>query len=168
MRTGPDGISFFGTIKIQAEDNLKKAQDILKLYEEMKNRVPQLTHSQFAIRALDWLFSQPIFNRSAFIDSSEIPKPTAHRILSILEENNILKVLVPGSGRRSAVLVFPKLLNIAEGKEIVWCSYSTDKDFCVSKNRLCETQGLLLWIYETQARRKCTIDLIEERRTFRA
>jgi Fe2+ or Zn2+ uptake regulation protein len=51
--------------------------------------------------------------------SSEIPKPTAHRILSLLEEKGILKVLEPGSGRRSAVLVFPRLLSIAEGKEIV-------------------------------------------------
>ncbi len=110
---------FLEAIRIQAEDNLKKTQAILKLYEEMKKRLPQLTHSQFAVRALDWLFSQPIFNRSTFIDSSEIPKPTAHRILSVLEENNVLRVLIPGSGRRSAVLVFPSLLNIAEGKEIV-------------------------------------------------
>ena len=110
---------FLEAIRIQAEDNLKKAQAILKLYEEMKNKLPQLTHSQFAIRALDWLFCQPIFNRSTFINSSEIPRPTAHRILSVLEENNVLKVLVAGSGRRSAVLVFPRLLSIAEGKGIV-------------------------------------------------
>jgi Fic family protein len=110
---------FLQAVQIQAEDNLKKAQGILSLYEGLKVRVPEMTHSQYAIRALDWIFGQPIFSHSVFIASSGIPEPTAKRILSVLESGNILRILVPGRGRRSSIVAFSALLNIAEGKELV-------------------------------------------------
>ena len=56
----------------------------------MKIQLPELTHSQYAIHTLDWLFGRPIFKSSDFIRSAQIPKPTATRILGILKENNIL------------------------------------------------------------------------------
>jgi len=36
----------------------------------------------------------------------------------VLREAGILEVLNEGSGRRAAVLMFPRLLNIAEGREV--------------------------------------------------
>lgn len=48
-----------------------------------------------------------------------IHKPTAIGLLRQLKSNDILKELRPGSGRRAAVLCFPALLNIAEGKTIL-------------------------------------------------
>jgi len=109
---------FLKAVQVQAEDNLEKAQGILSLYEQMKLKVPEMTRSQYSIRAIDWIFGQPIFNHSVFIESSGIPKPTAKRILSVLEEGGILSVLVPGRGRRSAVVACSRLINIAEGKEL--------------------------------------------------
>jgi len=109
---------FLQAVQAQAEDNMKKAQDILALYNKLKTQVPELTHSQYAPKALDWIFGQPIFNHSAFIASSGIPEPTAKRILSVLESAGILKILMPGRGRRPTVVTFPALLNIAEGKEL--------------------------------------------------
>lgn len=109
---------FLEAIRTQAEDNLAKAQGILALYEEMKRRVPEMTRSQYAIRALDWIFERPIFRSSDFVDSAGIPAPTARRFLGVLQRGGVLQVLVPGSGRRAAVLGFPALLTVAEGREV--------------------------------------------------
>ncbi len=110
---------FLEAIRSQAEDNLLKAQGILALYEEMKRRLPVMTRSQYAIRALDWIFERPIFKSSDFVVSSGIPAPTARRFLGVLQTGDLLKVLAAGSGRRAAVFAFPALLNIAEGREVL-------------------------------------------------
>ncbi len=107
---------FLGALKTQAEENQQKAAAILDLYERMKRAVADLTHSQYAIHALDWVFERPIFKSSDFVASAGIPAPTAKRILAILREAIVLRVLVESSGRRAATLCFPALLNIAEGR----------------------------------------------------
>lgn len=107
---------FLGALKTQAEENQQKAAAILDLYERMKRAVADLTHSQYAIHALDWVFERPIFKSSDFVASAGIPPPTAKRILAILREAIVLRVLVESSGRRAATLCFPALLNIAEGR----------------------------------------------------
>ena len=106
---------FLNVVKVQAEENLTKAQAMLDLYNRMKTRFAELTHSQYAIHALDWVFERPIFKSSDFVRGANIPKPTAFKIMGILKENKILKALREGSGRRPAVLAYPELLNIAEG-----------------------------------------------------
>jgi Fic family protein len=108
---------FLGALKTQAEENQQKAAAILGLYERMKREVADLTRSQYAIHALDWLFERPIFKSSDFVASAGIPEPTAKRIVPALREAGILRVLVEASGRRAATLCFPALLNIAEGRE---------------------------------------------------
>jgi len=110
---------FLEAIRTQAEDNLTKAQGILALYEDMKRRIPEMTRSQYAIRALDWIFERPIFKSSDFVELAGIPDPTARRFLGVLQTGAVLRVLAPGSGRRAAVLAFPALLNIAEGREVL-------------------------------------------------
>lgn len=108
-------VFFLKVVRIQAEDNLSKARAILDLYNRMKIRFAELTHSQYAIHTLDWVFERPIFKSSDFVRGANIPKPTAFKIIGILKENNVLKVLREGSGRRPAVLAYPELLNITEG-----------------------------------------------------
>ncbi len=110
---------FLEAIRTQAEDNLAKAQGILALYEKMKRQVPEMTRSQYAIRALDWIFERPIFRSSDFVDSAGIPAPTARRFLGVLRKGGVLRVFAAGRGRRAAILAFPALLNIAEGREVV-------------------------------------------------
>ena len=110
---------FLEAIRAQAENNLATTQGILVLYEEMKRRVPEMTRSQYAIRALDWIFGRPIFRTSDFVDSAGIPAPTARRFLAVLQKDEVLSVLAAGSGRRAAVLAFPALLNIVEGREVL-------------------------------------------------
>lgn len=106
---------FLKVIQIQAEENLTKAQSIINLYHQMKNHFVDLTHSQYAIHALDWVFERPIFKSPDFILASNIPKPTAQRILNVLKEKGILREIESASGRRAATLMFAQLINITEG-----------------------------------------------------
>jgi Fic family protein len=109
---------FLEAVRAQAEDNLAKARAILDLYEAMKRKVPGMTRSQYAVHALDWFFQRPIFKSSDFIAAAGIPEPTARRFLSVLQNGGVLKTLSAGRGRRAAVLVFPDLLNIVEGRVV--------------------------------------------------
>ncbi|HAS84021.1 MAG TPA: cell filamentation protein Fic [Verrucomicrobia bacterium] len=108
---------FLSVLKAQAEENQKKAEAILSLYERMKREVTSSTHSQYAIHALDWIFERPIFKNSDFIANADIPEPTAKRIIPTLRKAGVLRELVKARGRRAATLCFPALLNIAEGRE---------------------------------------------------
>ncbi len=109
---------FLRAIIEQARDNTAKARAILALYESMKQEVPEITRSQYAIQALDALFDQPIFSSSTFTARSRIPSATAKRMLSGLKEAGIIHEMSPGSGRRGAVMVFPRLLVITEADSL--------------------------------------------------
>jgi len=50
---------FLRAVQSQAEDNQKKATAVLHLYETMKPKIVELTRSQYAIHALDWIFGSP-------------------------------------------------------------------------------------------------------------
>jgi Fic family protein len=110
---------FLEAVRAQAEDNLARAHGILTLHEDMKRRLPEMTRSQYAIRALDWIFERPIFRSSDFVESAGIPAPTARRFLIVLKKGEVLRTLAAGRGRRAAILAFPALLNIAEGREVL-------------------------------------------------
>lgn len=108
-------IRFFLTAVIeQAKENIKKARAILTLYEKMKQEVPAVTRSQYAVQAIDSLFRRPIFRTTDFITDSKIPKFTAFRILNELERKGILNVLRESKGRRAAILMFNELIEITE------------------------------------------------------
>ncbi len=108
---------FLHAIQRQATENEHKTRQILDLYERRKDWIVERTHSQFAIRALDFLFSTPIFNASDFIEQSRIPAPTARRILNLLSRRRgLLKVLRKSSGRRPAMYGFKELLKITEAR----------------------------------------------------
>ena len=108
---------FLRALIAQAETNQQRVGSILALYQERKEWIAAQTHSQYAVRALDWMFKRPIFRSSDFRDAADIPAPTATRILRVCRDNGILRELRPGSGRRAAVMCFPELLNIAEGHD---------------------------------------------------
>jgi Fic family protein len=101
----------------QAHENQTKAQQILALYNERKVWIAEITHSQYAMRALDWMFRRPVFKTTDFVSNSGIPRPTAQRILREVRANGLLREMRPGSGQRPAIFAFSELLNIAEGKD---------------------------------------------------
>lgn len=107
---------FLEAVQAQAIENQLRASQILGLYEQLKPAVQEATHSQYAITALDWIFSTPTFRATDFEKHAGIPAPTAKRILRCLRESGILALLREGSGRRSSVLSLEQLLAIAEGR----------------------------------------------------
>ncbi|MFH1006545.1 MAG: Fic/DOC family N-terminal domain-containing protein [Candidatus Latescibacterota bacterium] len=109
---------FLQGIREQAAENERRARAILALYDRVKTQVADLTHSQYAIRVVDFLFQAPIFSAPAFTQHSDIPKPTAARILGILRENKLLIPLQEGKGGRAGIYAFQELLNLAEGENV--------------------------------------------------
>ena len=116
MATGLDGVSsFLQAVRTQAEDNVKKTQDILNLYESLKKHIPSLTRSPNAVLALDWIFERPVSTSVDFAHKADISSATASRLLDVLCKNEILKVISFGGGRSPKVFIFNALLDIAEG-----------------------------------------------------
>lgn len=103
----------------QAAENEAKARAILALYERTKEHVVDLTHSQYAMRAVDYLFQRPIFTAPSFISGAHIPPASAKRILSVLSASGVLRTLRRGRCRRPGVHAFTELLDVAAGKRVV-------------------------------------------------
>lgn len=113
---------FLGGLIEQAEANSARVEKIMKLFEAMKSKIGTIIHSQYNIYLLDALFERPIFSTSDIAkrlnERHQIHVKTASGYLRQLKEAGILQELEAGSGSRSAVLCFPELINIAEGKKI--------------------------------------------------
>lgn len=110
---------FLDAIHQQALDNTNRVRQILDLYERMKQKITDLTRSQYSLKVLDTLFDRPIFQSNDFIKRSGIPKNSAMPFLRTLREEGILFPLREASGRKAAILVFRELLNCAEGREVI-------------------------------------------------
>lgn len=103
---------FLKAVLEQSRVNSSKAKAVLDLYEEKKERVQAVTHSQYVIKILDTLFLKPIFSTSDFVRESGIPHPSAMRILQKLNKEDIINIYKKGSGRKPSIFIFKKLLDI--------------------------------------------------------
>lgn len=110
---------FLKAIAVQSIENSTKVKDIQNLYEEMKQEIVSITHSQYSIQILDALFERPIFKTSDLAKSIEIPKQTLMPLIRLVKESGFLTTIQKASGSRGAILAFPQLLNIAEGKNVL-------------------------------------------------
>ncbi len=106
---------FLRGVTEQVNDNCRKADAILRLYNKQKGLIADLTRSYHSSRALDFVFGHPVFRSSVFCKSADIPEPTAKRFLKILRDNKVLSEVSKGSGQRPAVYAFNELLDITEG-----------------------------------------------------
>lgn len=109
---------FLQAVAGQAEKNIESVNKIRGLYEEMKDKIQNATHSQFTVVVLDEIFRRPIFRTSDFVKATKIQRPTALGLLRQLKDAGILQELHSGTGRRPAVMEFPRLLNAAEGRDV--------------------------------------------------
>lgn len=114
-------ISFFLTALIeQAKQNATKARAIMDLYERLKERVLNLTRSQYAVPMLDLLFERPILRSSDLEGHKGMPsKPMIMNMLGKLKQDDILKVVRAGSGRRAQIVALVELVNLCEGKKVI-------------------------------------------------
>ncbi|HPL68411.1 MAG TPA: Fic/DOC family N-terminal domain-containing protein [Smithellaceae bacterium] len=111
---------FLDAMDEQAKENAKKAQAIIDLYGRLKERMIDLTHSQYAVPLLDHLFDQPVFTSSLFDERSGMPsKPMVMNMLGRLKNAGIIKVVREGSGRRPQILALAELINVCEGADVL-------------------------------------------------
>ena len=114
-------IFFLQAIALQAKQNSTRVRSIMELYEEFKTQIQEITRSQYSVYLLDAIFSKPIFQVSDLVKKLNkecgVHEKTTPDLLRKLKEAGILRELQPASGRRSAVLYFPRLINRAEGRE---------------------------------------------------
>jgi Fic family protein len=110
---------FLKGVDEQARKNAERARAIMDLYERMKQKVIDITHSQFAVPLLDQIFERPLFQSSHLLfQGLNISRPSVASLLAALKEAEILRVVRQGAGRRPTVYVFPELLNICEERKI--------------------------------------------------
>lgn len=113
---------FLKAITIQARQNSERVKAIMQLYNKMKIRIHEITHSQYSVYLLDALFSNPTFRTSDMANRLKhdynIHEKTTRDLLKQLKDAEALYELQSGSGSRPAVLCFPKLINLAEGKNV--------------------------------------------------
>ena len=65
---------FLEAVIAQAKENREKAEAMLALYQEMTEKVPKITRSQYSSKAVDFLFSYPIFTGVQFRKQSGISR----------------------------------------------------------------------------------------------
>ena len=114
---------FLRAIAFQATQNAQRVAAIQSLYAEMKQVIHEKTHSQYTVHLLDAIFSKPIFRTTDLAEQLTrdhgIHDKTAPALLRQLRDAGVLRELQVGSGRRPATMYFPRLLNLAEGREVL-------------------------------------------------
>lgn len=111
---------FLRAVDEQARANAEKARAIIDLYDRLKDRVRSRIRSQYAIPLLDQMFQRPLF-QSGHLQFGDVHPPSRQsvfRLLRMMQEDGILKVVREGRGRRAQVLVFAELVNLCEGHEV--------------------------------------------------
>ena len=101
---------FFAAVAQQADRILEVAQSISDLYEEMKPRFIELLSSKYAVAALDYLFTYPVFRNSRFTSQAGISPQTAARFARVLLQEGLLQTVTEAAGRRPAVYRFEPLM----------------------------------------------------------
>lgn len=111
---------FLIALESEAKHNAAKARAIHDLYDRLKTRVIEITHSQYAVPLLDILFKHPVVSTTAIVHSKGMPtRQTVTTLLNALREDGILKTIHEGAGPRAQVLALAELINVAEGKKVL-------------------------------------------------
>lgn len=110
---------FLKAVTAQAEGNLAKVREIRDLYEDMRRRFVELTHSQFAVGAVDAFFARPVISASDFRELAGFnTRVTANAMLRQLEAEGLIRRLREGAGPTPAIYALPQLINITEGRPV--------------------------------------------------
>jgi len=75
---------FLQAITHQAKGNSTRTQAIMSLYENMKNTIHNITHSQYSVYLLNAIFNKPIFKISDYV--TQIAGKFMDELLEVLEE----------------------------------------------------------------------------------
>jgi Fic family protein len=104
---------FLAAVEEQSKINNDKARSILQLYNNKKEEIRELTHSQYTVDILDFIFSNPFFNSKQFTKQTHIgAQSTANDLISKLQGGDIIKLYEKGFGSTPNTYSFPELLDI--------------------------------------------------------
>ncbi|HGA0003847.1 TPA: Fic family protein [Streptococcus agalactiae] len=96
---------------LSAEESTKKAQDILSLYNIMKEQVIPKLNSVSGIQLLDFIFSAPIFKAEQVSEHLKISKRTTYTLLNKLIDEGYLST---DNAQRNRTYYCPQLLSIVQ------------------------------------------------------
>ena len=105
-------VFFLKAIEQQAIRNLAIAEDINKLYEDMKTVFSKALSSKWSVNALDFVFTNPVFRNNKFTSKSGIPTASAARFTRVLLEKDLIATVEEASGRRPALYSFEPLMDL--------------------------------------------------------
>ncbi len=77
-------VFFLNAVIEQTQENIKKARNIVLLYNQMKQEIIDIPSAKNAIKVLDFLFTYPIFDSGKFIFETKISKAMSFKILLFL------------------------------------------------------------------------------------
>lgn len=103
---------FLEAVEAQAVHNLATAESISSLYDTMKDRFAEILSSKYSVKALDFVFTYPVFKNNRVAEHSGIPGGTAARFTRILLEVGLLQTVHEASGRRPAIYRFEPLMEL--------------------------------------------------------
>jgi Fic family protein len=103
---------FLEGLREQAARNIATAESVFSLYEEMKTRFREELNSQWAGEAVDFMFANPTFRNNRFTHMTDIPSHVAMSMTRKLREADLIRQVIPASGRRPAMYSFEPLLEI--------------------------------------------------------
>ncbi len=103
---------FLRAVSEQSRINADKAQVIIDLKEKTLLRIQEVTHSQYTPQITNFIFSEPWFTGVRFRNKANVPRPSAARLLTLLESGGIIEKIVRGRGRRTVLCQFTELIGI--------------------------------------------------------
>lgn len=105
-------VFFLEAVEKQAIKNLQVAEKIKMLYEDMKVNFAETLSSKYSVKALDFIFTNPVFRNNKFTKNSGIPGPTAANFTRRLLEAGYIVPKQESSGRRPALYSFEPLMKL--------------------------------------------------------
>ena len=103
---------FLEAVEKQAISNLETAENIKNLYDQMRIVFGEILASRYHDKALDFVFTNPIFRNNKFTKESGIPTSTAYNFIKTLGDARLLRTVEEPSGRRPALYSFEPLLEM--------------------------------------------------------
>lgn len=103
---------FLTAVKEQAMQNLEIAEQISRLYENMKLRVSETLASKWSMQVLDYIFTYPKFRLPNLYRTAGIPEKSASKFIKKLLDEGLLYLQQEAAGRKPALYSFEPLMRL--------------------------------------------------------
>ena len=110
---------FLEAVNVQAQENNRRANAMVKLHTELKTKVRKITNSPYGVPLLDAIFETPIFKKTHMCKRiPELTSSSLQRMVDLLVKEEILTIKSPARGRTPAFYQLAEVTKIAEGRPI--------------------------------------------------